>query len=81
MFYRSDMEQMLDGAVVLLNEALVGTEVGVRTRFLEHILPGIMLGGTPADGLMHMAVAWSAMLATEIDRHIALSTVRSPAPG
>ena len=69
-FYRSDMEQMLDGAVVLLKEALLGADVTVRTRFLEHILPGMMLGGAPADGLMHMSYAWSAFLTTEIDRHI-----------
>lgn len=57
-----DIEQMIDGFLALLNEALTTDSRDIRTFFLETVIPGLIQSGTPAPGIIGGVVGFAVFV-------------------
>lgn len=57
-----DIEQMIDGFLALLNEALTSDSRDIRTFFLETVIPGLIQSGSPAPGIIGGVVGFAVFI-------------------
>ena len=67
---RNDLEQVISAATVVLKEACVGESDDIRNMYMGTVVAAVVQSGTPLHGVLRTAVAWAAVLVSEIDRHI-----------
>lgn len=63
---RRDLEQMIDGFLALLTEALTSDSRDVRTFFLETVVPGLIRSGTPAPPVIGGVVEFAIFISADI---------------
>ncbi len=67
---RRDIEQMIDGFLALLTEALTTDSRDVRTFFLETVIPGLVSSGTPAPALIGGVVEFAIFISADIANNL-----------
>lgn len=63
---RRDVEQMIDGFLAMLTEALDGEAREVRTFFLETLIPSLVGSGTPLDGIVGGVVELAIIVSIDV---------------
>jgi hypothetical protein len=63
---RTDMEQMIDGFISLLHEALVGESKDVRTFYLETLIPSLVHAGSSVAEIVSGVVEFAVIVSIDL---------------
>lgn len=78
-FPRADLEQMVGGTLVAVEEFYGGGERPFWDEYLETVVPGILAAGSEIAGLHFTVSAFFALSATELDRRLQGHALRDEA--